>query len=111
MVGLWPHKPYTFRALARTFGPMWVRCDVCRRYARLRIAGLLEVDSRTKTFSCSRCGSEAYWCCLEPVRETGMSDYRLDERDRPARNPEAVRRLTGGSRQSRSPPGAKHKIE
>ena len=50
----WPYEPYTFRALQKTFGPMWVRCDVCRRYASLRLAGLLDVDYRTKRFSCSR---------------------------------------------------------
>ena len=54
----WPHKPYTFRALRKTFGAMWVRCDVCRRYAPLSIRGLQEIDYRSKTFSCSECGSE-----------------------------------------------------
>ena len=49
----WPHKPYTFRALRKTFGAMWVRCDVCRRYAPLSIGGLQDVDYRSKTFSCS----------------------------------------------------------
>jgi len=44
MTGPWPHRPFTFRALQKTFGPMWVRCDVCRRYAQLRLAGLLDVD-------------------------------------------------------------------
>ncbi len=42
----WPHKPYTFRALRKTFGTMWVRCDACRRYAPLSISGLQEVDER-----------------------------------------------------------------
>src|SRR5260370_1297646 len=55
MASLWPHKPHTFRALARIYGPMWLRCDVCPRYARLKLAGLTAVDSRTKTFSCSQC--------------------------------------------------------
>ena len=40
MASLWPHKPHTFRALSRIYGPMWLRCDVCRRYARLKFAGL-----------------------------------------------------------------------
>ena len=31
----------TFRALSKTYGQMWLRCDVCRRYARLKLAGLL----------------------------------------------------------------------
>src|ERR1700741_2251301 len=98
MTGPWPHKPFTFRALQKTFGPMWVRCDICRRYAPLRLTGLLDVDYRTKRFSCSRCGSEAWVCVVEPVKERGMGDYRLDEIEQPKRHPVAVDRLTGGRR-------------
>ena len=79
MVGPWPHRAFTFRALSKTYGQMWLRCDVCRRYARLSLAGLHDVDYRTKTFSCSRCGSEAYFCLVEPITEYGMADYRVDE--------------------------------
>jgi hypothetical protein len=43
----------TRSALSKTYGQMWLRCDVCRRYARLKLAGLHDVDYRTKTFSCS----------------------------------------------------------
>src|SRR5712672_195209 len=32
MVGPWPHRAFTFRALSKTYGQMWLRCDVCRRY-------------------------------------------------------------------------------
>jgi hypothetical protein len=74
---------------------MWLRCDVCRRNARLKLAGLHEVDYRTKTFSCSVCGSEAYFCLVEPITEYGMADYRFDEVEKPERHPDAVRRLTG----------------
>ena len=95
MTEAWPHKPFTFRALRKTFGAMWVRCDVCRRYATLRLTGLLDVDYRTKRFSCSRCGSEAWVCLVEPVKELGMHDYRLDEIDDPQRHPDAVARLLG----------------
>ena len=49
MVGPWPHCAFTFRALSKTYGQMWLRCDVCRRYARLKLAGLHEVDYRTYT--------------------------------------------------------------
>jgi hypothetical protein len=91
----WPHKPYTFRALRKTFGAMWVRCDVCRRYAPLSIGGLQEVDYRSKTFSCSQCGSEAYLAVIEPIKEAGMRDYRLHAIERPERHPAAVNRLTG----------------
>jgi hypothetical protein len=95
MTGAWPHKPYTFRALNKTFGPMWVRCDTCRRYASLRLTGLLDVDYRTKRFTCSRCGSEAWVCVVEPIKERGMQDYRLDEIEDPQRHLAAVDRLTG----------------
>jgi hypothetical protein len=74
---------------------MWVRCDICRRYATLRLTGLLDVDYRTKRFSCSRCGSEAWVCVVEPIKELGMQDYCLDEIEDPQRHPAAVDRLTG----------------
>ena len=74
---------------------MWVRCDVCRRYAPLSISGLQDVDYRSKTFSCSQCGSEAYLAVIEPIKEAGMQDYRLDAIDQPERHPAAVDRLTG----------------
>jgi hypothetical protein len=91
----WPHKPYTFRALRKTFGAMWVRCDLCRRYAPLSIGGLQDVDYRSKTFSCSQCGSEAYLAVIEPIKEVGMQDYRLDAIERPERHTAAIDRLTG----------------
>ena len=102
--GAWPHKPYTFRALRKTFGAMWVRCDVCRRYAPLSIGGLQEIDYRSKTFSCSQCGSEAYLAVIEPIKEAGMQDYRLDHRDDPRRHPSAVDRLTVGDSPRRHSP-------
>jgi hypothetical protein len=46
MVGPAPFEPYTFRALAKTFGTMWLRCDVCRRYGRLQLAGLHDIGLR-----------------------------------------------------------------
>jgi hypothetical protein len=95
MTGPWPYKPFTFRALQKTYGPMWVRCDLCRRYAHLRLTDLLDVDYRTKRFSCSRCGSEAWVCVIEPIKELGMQDYRHDEIEEPQRHPAAVDRLTG----------------
>jgi len=95
MTGAWPHRPYTFRALRKTFGTMWVRCDVCRRYAPLSLGGLQDVDYRSKTFSCSQCGSEAYLAVIEPIKEAGMQDYRLDAIEEPQRHPAAVDRLAG----------------
>ena len=59
---------------------------------------LPDVDYRTKTFSCSVCGSEAYFCLVEPTKEFGMHDYRLDEREVPERHPPATKRLTKPSR-------------
>jgi hypothetical protein len=105
MVGPWPYRAFTFRALSKTYGQMWLRCDVCRRYAPLKLAGLHDVDYRTKTFSCSVCGSEAYFCLVEPTKEFGMHDYRLDEREQPERHPDAVRRLTEPPRRTVSSTG------
>ena len=98
MVCLAPFEPYTFRALAKTFGTIWLRCDVCRRYARLQLAGPHDIDYRTKTFSCSRCGAPAYLCVVNPSTEKGMKDYLLDELERPTHHPNAVRRLSGVDR-------------
>jgi hypothetical protein len=95
MTGPWLHKPFTFRALRKTFGAMWVRCDFCRRYAPLSIGGLQDVDYRSKTFSCSQCGSEAYLAVIDPIKEAGMQDYCLDAIERPERHPAAIDRLTG----------------
>ena len=43
----------------------------------------------------------AYFCLVEPTKEFGMHDYRLDEVEKPERHPESVRRLTGLPRPSR----------
>ena len=79
MVGPFPGVPYSFGALRQTYGPLFVRCDVCRRYARLYLAEIRGTDSRTKTFSCCRCGSVGALAITEPNTETGMTDYRLDQ--------------------------------
>jgi hypothetical protein len=58
MVGPFPGVSYSFGALRQTYGPLFVRCDVCRRYARLYMAAIRDTDYRTKTFSCCRCGTD-----------------------------------------------------
>lgn len=98
MTGPWRDQPFTFHALRKTYGALWLRCDVCRRYAALHLGGLRDVDYRTRSFSCSRCGAAAYIAVVEPVREAGMADYRLDPIERPTRHPSAVDRLTGRRR-------------
>jgi hypothetical protein len=72
--------PYSFGALRKTFGPLWVRCDVCRRYARLHLGELRDVDYRTKTFGCSICDSDGAMALDEPCKDTGMEDLRFDQR-------------------------------
>ena len=94
MVGPFRGVPYSFGALRQVFGPLWVRCDVCRRYARLHLRELRDVDYRTKTFSCSICGSDGAMALDEPCKDTGMEDYRLDQRVDPQHHPAAVKRLT-----------------
>jgi hypothetical protein len=50
---------------------------------------------------CSQCGSEAYLALIEPIREAGMQDYRLDAIKRPERHPAAVDRLCSRRRAPR----------
>lgn len=98
MVDHTPVRPYSFLALRKTFGPLFVRCDACRRHVRLRMASLRDVDYRTKTFSCSACGAPGYLAIEDPTTEKGMGDYRLDPVARPERHPDAVVRLTAPAR-------------
>ena len=35
-----------------------------------------------------------YFCLVEPTKEFGMHDYRLDEVEKPEHHPDAVKRLT-----------------
>jgi hypothetical protein len=65
-----------------------------RRYARLHLRELRDVDYRTKTFSCSICGSDGAMALEEPCKDTRMEDYHLDQRVDPKRHPAAVKRLT-----------------
>jgi hypothetical protein len=48
---------------------------------------------------------EAYFCVVEPITERSMEDYRLDEIEKPARHPEAVRWLTAPPRRPASSRG------
>jgi hypothetical protein len=100
MVGPWPYRAFTCRAPSKTYGQMWLRCDVCRRYARLKLAGLHDVDYRTKTFSCSICGADGAVALEEPCKDSGMEDYRLDQRVGPKHHPAAVKRMTEPKRRS-----------
>jgi hypothetical protein len=92
--------PYSFGALRKTFGPLWIRCDVCRRYARLFVRELRDVDYRTKTFSCSICGADGAIALEQPCKDTGMKDYRLDQRVDPQHHPAAIKRMTEPKRRS-----------
>lgn len=102
MVDLFEGKPYSFGALRKTFGPLYVRCDVCRRFALLKLGPrqLRDVDYRTRHFSCSVCGAAASLAITDPRSELGMSDYRLDQRPAPERHPAAIDRLVGERRRS-----------
>jgi hypothetical protein len=54
-----------------------------------------DTDYRTKTFSCCRCGTDGALAITEPNRETGMTDYQLDQVEGPQHHPGAVAQLTG----------------
>ena len=71
------------------------RCDVCWRCARLYLAEIRDTDYRTKAFSCCRCGTGGALAITEPNKETGMTDYQLDQVEGPQHHPGALARLTG----------------
>jgi hypothetical protein len=60
--------------LRQIYGLLFVRCDVCRRYARLYLAEIRNTDYRTKTFSRCRCVADGALAITEPNTETGMTD-------------------------------------
>ena len=74
MVDRFKGTPFSFGALRSTFGPLYIRCDLCRRFALLQLGphNLRDVDSRTKRFSCSVCGAEAWLTVTNPTSELGM---------------------------------------
>ena len=37
MVDRFPGKPFSFGSLRKTFGPLYLRCDICRRFALLQL--------------------------------------------------------------------------
>jgi hypothetical protein len=93
VVGPFPGVPYSFDALRHTFGPLFVRCDICRRYARLNLAEIRNADYRMKTFSCYRWGTDGAAAIAEANTETGMTDYRLDQVEGPQHHTGALARL------------------
>ena len=79
MAGPNPHKLYSFAELRAVYGPLWVRCDVCRRFRALRMtATIRERDYRTTRFTCTRCGSRGYCAIDRPTSQHGMEDYVED---------------------------------
>jgi hypothetical protein len=105
MVG--PFSGYSFGALRQIYGPLFVRCYVCRRYARLYLAEIREADYRTKTFSCCRCGIDGALAITEPNTETGMTDYQLDQVEGPQHHSGALARFTDPPKPAYRP-SAKH---
>jgi hypothetical protein len=57
MVGPWPYRAFTFRALSKTYGQMWLRCDVCRRYAWPKLAGRLSRSGSAAAASINSSGT------------------------------------------------------
>ena len=80
MAGPNPYKLHSFGELRAVFGPLWVRCDACRRFRRLRVTlALRDRDHRYQRFRCSRCSGPG-WVALErPDIEPKMQDYLEDK--------------------------------
>jgi hypothetical protein len=79
-----PHKLHSFAELRAMFGPLWVRCDRCRRFRQLRVTrALRDRDHRHTRFRCRHCGGQG-WVALErPNTEPGMENYADDDRPAP----------------------------
>lgn len=95
-----PPQLFSFGALRKTFGPLFVRCDVFRRHVQLALGTLRDLDYRTETFSCSRCGAAGSLAIMDPTTEAGMEDYRLDPVGDPVSHPAAVVRLPRAARRT-----------
>ena len=50
------------------------------RYTRLFLRKLRDIDYRTKIFSCSTYGADGALALEASCKDTGMEDYRLDQR-------------------------------
>jgi hypothetical protein len=75
-----PYKLHSFAELRAVFGPLWVRCDSCRRFRRLQVTRRLrDRDHRYTRFRCTRCGGPG-WVALErPDTEAGMENYVYED--------------------------------
>jgi transposase-like protein len=79
VVGPNPYKLHTFAELRAVLGPLWVRCDSCRRFRGLRITkALRDRDYRFTRFKCQRCGHQGACTDERPDRQKGMEDYVYD---------------------------------
>ena len=80
MAGRNPHKLYSFAELRAVFGPLWVRCDSCRRFRALRLTpALRDLDWRKTRFKCTRCGAPGYCAIDRPTSDPGRHDYVEDK--------------------------------
>lgn len=99
MVGRNPYKLFSFTELGACIGPIYARCDSCRRYVRIPASRppFGDRDHRRTTLSCSGCGADGVVTTTEPSTEHGMEDYRQENWMAPARHPAAVQRIAGTS--------------
>lgn len=93
MTAAWPCKPFTFRGLRKTFGAMWVRCDICRGLCAAEHwqpsgRGLSEQDVQLLAMR-----QRGYSSMTEPIKEAGMQDYR--QSSGPSITPRRLRHFNG----------------
>jgi hypothetical protein len=58
---------------------MGLRFDVCRRYAPFRMGEPADADYARKPLAARGVVLRAYLALVEPIKETGMADYWLDD--------------------------------
>lgn len=74
MVGPSPYKRYSFAELRAFMGPLWVRCDSCRRFRSLRIhgpSGIGTTGQRASPAAAAGAWVIAYWTA--PTKRRGWS--------------------------------------
>ena len=75
LAGSNPYKLHSFGELRRVLGPLWVRCDTCRRFRRLRVTrALRDRDHRRTRFRCQRCSRLGV--CTRVARTLPLSTSR-----------------------------------
>ena len=69
---------HSFAELRVVFGPLWVRCDRCRRFRSLRLTNdIRDLDWRMTRFKCGRCGGPGSPTSIPATEKTGQAPPQI----------------------------------